>query len=183
MSKKYKFPLSDSKKRNLVSCNDEEIRVILRGADAIVTRGGRNLLSLILKGSNSENIVKYDLKKCPSHGAFSHLRLEEILGKIDWTLRNDYLMIDIRSRMPVLIFAPKGWEVYKRVYADELLSLLRNDVSSEMIVNRFLNTHREIKFLIISLLKENCDKQWLPVLKMWQMVEVRKIKEALEEVL
>lgn len=69
MSKKYKYPLPEYKNRNLISCSEDEIRIILRGADAIVAQGGRNLLSLILKGSNSQDILKYNLEKCPSYGA------------------------------------------------------------------------------------------------------------------
>lgn len=182
MSKKYKYPLPEYKNRNLISCNEDEIRIILRGADAIIAQGGRNLLSLILKGSNSQDILKYNLEKCPSYGAFRHLRLEEVLGRIDWGIRNDYLMLDIRGRLPVLIFAPRGWEIYKRIYAQELLSLLHAEVSVEIIVERLLNTHREIEFLLISMIKECFDTQWLPVLRKWQMAEVRTIKEAIEEI-
>jgi hypothetical protein len=44
----------------------EDIRVILRGADPLIALGGRSLLTKILKGSRSKDVLGRELDNNPS---------------------------------------------------------------------------------------------------------------------
>ena len=45
----------------------EDIRVILRGADELISTGGRSMLAKILKGSKDKKILEYKLNECLRH--------------------------------------------------------------------------------------------------------------------
>ena len=45
----------------------EDIRVILRSADELISTGGRSMLAKILKGSKDKKILEYKLNECPAH--------------------------------------------------------------------------------------------------------------------
>ena len=67
--------------------SEEEIRMILRAADELISVGGRSLLVKILKGSNDKKVLEYKLNECPSYGFYSILTLEEISYRVDWMLK------------------------------------------------------------------------------------------------
>ena len=46
----------------------EDIRMILRGADELISNGGRSMLAKILKGSKDKKILEYKLNECPAYG-------------------------------------------------------------------------------------------------------------------
>ena len=45
----------------------EDIRVILRGADELISTGGRSMLAKILKGSKDKKILEYKLNEFQQH--------------------------------------------------------------------------------------------------------------------
>src|ERR1700687_5981306 len=99
----------------------EEIQAILRGADDLIMRGGRNLLMKVLKGSRAKDVLAKSLDESPVHGYFKHLSSDEILKRIDWVILNGYLAIEHDYRLPLLVFTYRGWPIAREVYADELL--------------------------------------------------------------
>ena len=64
--------------REVKELPEEEIRMILRGADDIIGSGGRGLLAKILKGSRQKAVLEHELDKSPAYGAFSELSLEKL---------------------------------------------------------------------------------------------------------
>jgi hypothetical protein len=54
--------------RGIRSLPAEEIRMILRGADDLIMRGGRHLLTLVLKGSRAKDVLQRSLDQSPAHG-------------------------------------------------------------------------------------------------------------------
>ena len=54
----------------------EEIRVILRGADDLIMRGGRSLLVKILKGSRAKEVLGRWLDQSPAYGFYKDLAEE-----------------------------------------------------------------------------------------------------------
>ena len=64
----------------------EQIKMILRGADDLIARGGRTLLCRILKGSKEKKVLELNLDRSPAYGYFRPLSNEEIMGKIDWLI-------------------------------------------------------------------------------------------------
>lgn len=101
-----------------------EIKAILRAADELIATGGRTILAKILKGSRDKKVLEYGLDQCPAYGFYRQLTLEEITCRIDYLILNDYLEIVYSSRLPVIVFTAKGWEIEKETYAEELLQKL-----------------------------------------------------------
>jgi hypothetical protein len=58
----------------------EDIRVILRGADPLIALGGRSLLTKILRGSLSKDVLGRELDNNPAYGAYKDLTEEEVLS-------------------------------------------------------------------------------------------------------
>jgi hypothetical protein len=54
--------------RDVDSLSDEEIALILRGADDLIGTGGRNLLSKVLKGSREKKVLELGLDASPAYG-------------------------------------------------------------------------------------------------------------------
>ena len=71
-----------------------EVRMILRGADDLIRRGGRHLLTLILKGSRAKEVLTRSLDQSPAHGFYRNLSAEEVLARVDWVIRHGYLAIE-----------------------------------------------------------------------------------------
>jgi hypothetical protein len=100
----------------------EEIKIILRGADDLIGEGGRNLLAKILKGSRDKKVLALGLNGSPIYGYYSSLTIYDITSKIDWLIKKRYLIIEFSGRLPILIYSPKGWEIEKDTYTDEIIS-------------------------------------------------------------
>ena len=56
----------------------EDIRMILRGADELISTGGRSMLAKILKGSKDKKIFEYKLNECPAYGYYQDMKLDDI---------------------------------------------------------------------------------------------------------
>ena len=56
----------------------EDIRMILRGADELISTGGRSMLAKILKGSKDKKILEYKLNECPAYGYYHDIKLDDI---------------------------------------------------------------------------------------------------------
>lgn len=98
----------------------EDIRMILRGADELISTGGRRMLAKILKGSKDKKILEYKLNECPAYGYYHDMKLDDISKCIDWMIKKDYLRIKYDYRLPLLVFSEKGWEIEKETFAEEL---------------------------------------------------------------
>jgi len=103
---------------------DEEIRAILRAADELIAIGGRSMLAKILKGSKDKKVLEHGLHQCPAYGYYQALTLQEITNRIDWLIKKDYLEIEYRDRLPMLVFSERGWEIERETHAEELLQKL-----------------------------------------------------------
>lgn len=86
----------------------EDIKMILRGADELISTGGRSLLAKLLKGSKDKKILEHKLDQCPAYGYYHDLKLDDISKCIDWMIKKDYLSIKYDYRLPLLIFSPQG---------------------------------------------------------------------------
>ena len=86
----------------------EDIRMILRGADELISTGGRSMLAKILKGSKDKKIFEHKLNECPAYGYYQDMKLDDISKCIDWMIKKDYLRIEYDYRLPLLVFSDKG---------------------------------------------------------------------------
>ena len=109
----------------------EDIRMILRGADELISTGGRSMLAKILKGSKDKKILEYKLNECPAYGYYHDMKLDDISKCIDWMIKKDYLRIKYDYRLPLLVFSEKGWEIEKETFAEELYQRFCLDIKEK----------------------------------------------------
>lgn len=66
--------------------SDNEIKLILRGADSVIESAFRNMLSKILKGSKEKKLLELaqdlELHQNPAYGSLSHYTLAQITDKM-----------------------------------------------------------------------------------------------------
>lgn len=102
--------------------SEADIRAILRAADEIIAQGGRNLLAKILRDSREKKILELGLNDCPVYGYFRSDKRDEVIHKIDWMMDYGFLDIQYDGKLPMIIFAERGWEIESDQRADEFLS-------------------------------------------------------------
>lgn len=78
---------------NIKKLPENEIKMILRAADELISTGGRNMLVKILKGSRDKKVLEHGLDKCPAYGFYHELTMEEISYRVDFMIEQDFLRI------------------------------------------------------------------------------------------
>ncbi len=99
----------------------KEIDTILRAADELVGRGGRHLLTKILKGSKDKRVLQHDLDKNPCYGVWHDLPSQDVLAAIDRAIVDRFLSVVYSGQLPVLIYTDFGWERERRLRIEEFL--------------------------------------------------------------
>jgi superfamily II DNA helicase RecQ len=161
---------------------DEEIKMILRAADELIATGGRSMLAIILKGSKDKKVLEYGLDQCPAYGYYRELNLQEITGRIDWTIRKDYLEIEYKDRLPMLVFSKTGWEIERDTYAEELLQKLSKLLEGKdySIVQELKDRNRGMILLLIEKIKLTGNERYIPLLKAWKEIEYKKVQSEIQ---
>lgn len=184
MSRKVRRVPVTPDSRGVEELSENEIRVILRGADDLIGSGGRGLLAKILKGSKQKAVLEHELDKSPVYGALSALSLEQITARIDWLIINRYLEIEYDYRLPLLVYAPRGWEIERETYADELLEginrLLAGDKALQDL-SWLTEKNPEVLKFVLGKIADTSDAKYLPILKRWQNKATRKISNRIRE--
>jgi hypothetical protein len=168
------------------SLPEAEIRVILRGADDFIMRGGRSLLVKILKGSRSKDVLSQSLDRSPVYGYLRHLSADEILARVDWVILNGYLAIEYDYRLPLLVYTDKGWAIERETYADELLTGLTKALSAgpEPVDMSYLkDKNRQVIWLLLDKLEATGDKSYIPLLSAWEQIDYKKVRQRIRQVI
>jgi superfamily II DNA helicase RecQ len=178
MSKKPKVQYQLNDLRGLSAPSNEEIKNVLRAADNIIFMAGRTMLAKILKGSQDKKLLERELDRCPSYGYYHQLSIQEITRIIDWMIVNGYLAIAYNDRLPMIVFADKGWETYKSFYAGELYNLILsgNEDASINIIEQLKQTNREVITQLLSAIGESKNIGFIRFLIKWEAVEVKKVR-------
>lgn len=157
---------------------EEEIKAILRAADELIYSGGRSMLAKILKGSKDKKLLEMKLDRCPSYGYYGNITINDITKRIDWMILNDYLKIDYNGRLPMIVFANKGWETYQPVYAAELFHQTRDvtDEASQEMIQQLKCTNREVVKLLLKKIGESKNSGFIKFLTKWEQEEVKKVR-------
>lgn len=167
--------------------SEQDIRMILRGADELIDSGGRTMLAKILKGSKDKKVLELNLQECPAYGYYHSKTLPEITNCIDFCIVKDYLRIQYNGRLPMLIFSPKGWEIEKQTYAGEWYSKLKKMAQTKVMdmeqVKELLIVNRQVITLLIDIAKADHYTELEPVLLLWKEIEVRKVKAMIDGVI
>lgn len=179
-TKRVQYHLDSGTVQNL---SYDEIVAILRAADELIDRGGRTMLTKILKGSKDRKILELGMDQCPSYGYYHALKMEEIGNRVDWMIRQDYLRIRYDYRLPLIIFSERGWEIEKRTFAIERYNdfcKAARDNDETMIDMLKENTNRQVVLIVLNLISERGEPYMIPLLLKWKEVEVRKIRNGIE---
>ena len=164
----------------------EEIKIILRAADDLIMSGGRTLLAKILKGSKEKKIFELELEKIPAYGFYKEIDLEYIKAKIDWLIENWYLAIEYDYRLPLLVYTPKGWEIEKDTYSDELLAGFENmfDFGSDLYLMDYLkDKNRDMIMMLLDKVEATNNSKYIPILKAWEMIDYKKVQKRIQSVI
>lgn len=173
---RVRYSLDSGNIRNL---SDEEISAILRGADELITTGGRSMLVKILKGSKDKKLLEHGLQDCPVYGFYKELTMEEISRRVDWMIRKDYLRIDYQGRLPMLVFSEKGWDIERQTFAEELFQQFCRDVEEKKarVVFEMKDVNRQVVFDVLEKIREKGNVDFIPLLEAWKTMEVRKVRD------
>jgi superfamily II DNA helicase RecQ len=167
------------------SLSNNEIKTILRGADDLIMTGGRAMLAKILAGSKDKKLLELELNQSPVYGAFTGVSQKEIFAKIDWLIVHQYLAIEYNYRFPMLVYTDKGWEIERETYANELLKKLIIAAENNRFdfVETLKDRDRGLIFLLLEKIAESGNKELIPILHAWQMIEYKKVKARIQEVM
>ncbi len=163
----------------MIKPNEDELKCILRAADEIIATAGRDMLAKILKGSRDKKVLAHGLDQCPVYGCFNNRTIAEIMRMIDWVIGSRYLALEYSGRLPMIIFAPKGWELYKPIYSEELHQLIlqtSGDETVQALVEQLRSTNREVVLILLEQIAATKNIGVIRFLQQWQEVEVKKIR-------
>lgn len=162
----------------------EDIRMILRGADKLISTGGRSMLAKILKGSKDKKIFEYKLNECPAYGYYQDMKLDDISKCIDWMIKKDYLRIEYDYRLPLLVFSEKGWQIEKETFAQELYQRMCLDVEEKKarVLFEMKEVNRQVVMCVLDKIEKDGTEEFLPYLEAWKMLEVKKVAARIAEV-
>ena len=162
----------------------EDIRMVLRGADELISTGGRSMLAKILKGSKDKKIFEYKLNECPAYGYYQDMKLDDISKCIDWMIKEDYLRIEYDYRLPLLVFSEKGWQIEKETFAQELYQRMCLDVEEKKarVLFEMKEVNRQVVMCVLDKIEKDGTKEFLPYLEAWKMLEVKKVAARIAEV-
>ena len=162
----------------------EDIQMILRGADELISTGGRSMLAKILKGSKDKKIFEYKLNECPAYGYYQDMKLDDITKCIDWMIKEDYLRIEYDYRLPLLVFSKKGWQIEKETFAQELYQRICLDVEEKKarVIFEMKEVNRQVVMRVLDKIEKDGTEEFLPYLEAWKMLEVKKVAARIAEV-
>lgn len=162
----------------------EDIRMILRGADELISNGGRSMLAKILKGSKDKKILEYKLNECPAYGYYHDMKLDDISKCIDWMIKRDYLRIKYDYRLPLLVFSEKGWEIEKETFAEELYQRFCLDIKEKnaSVIFEMKDVNRQVVMLVLDKIEKDGTEEFLTWLEAWKLMEVKKVAVRIAEV-
>lgn len=162
----------------------EDIRMILRGADELISTGGRSMLAKILKGSKDKRIFEYKLNECPAYGYYQDMKLDDISKCIDWMIKKDYLRIEYDYHLPLLVFSEKGWQIEKETFAQELYRRMCLDVEEKKarVIFEMKEVNRQVVMCVLDKIEKEGTEEFLPYLEAWKMLEVKKVAARIAEV-
>jgi len=171
---------------NISDLSPEDIKKIIRAADSVVARGGRDLLAKILKGSREKKLFKLGLDKEPFYGCFRDLTIKQIKEKIDWVILHRYLVIEYDYRLPLIYYTQKGWKLAKEIVMEEIIGEFDEMLESgtEYYNMRFLmDKNREMIFELLDRIKESKSRKYIPLLEAWAKVDYKKVRQRIWQVI
>ena len=163
-----------------------DICAILRASDGLIGAGGRTLLTKILRGSRSSDVLSRGLDQNPAYGIYQGLAEEEVLGRIDWTILHGYLRIVYDGWLPVLAYTPVGWNIECETYADEIIRRFDTLLTSSQrpyAMSFLKDKNRELILHVLEKIQMSGDRKYLPVLEDWGPVAYKAVRQKIGAVM
>ena len=86
----------------------------------------------------------------------------------------------------MLIYGPKGWEIEKDTYTDELLAgfdkLIESGIDSFNMLY-LKDRARDMIILLLDKIQARGDSKYIPILKAWRKVEYKKVRARINSVI
>lgn len=168
------------------SLPQEEVKVILRGADGLIMKGGRTLLAKLLKGSRQQDVLKLGLDRNPACGCYRDLSPDDIRARIDWVIGHGYLDIKYDYRLPLLVFTDAGWAIEKETITDELLRGFDDMLAKARPpydMSYLKDRNRGMILLLLDKVAATKDPKYIPLLEAWGQIDYRKIQARIRRVI
>lgn len=165
---------------------EEEVGYMLHAADSIAGRAGRTMLAKILKGSRDKKLLALGLNDNIAYGYYRQLTIANITERVDWMIKNDFLAFSWVGEMPVLVFTERGWEIQREQLADLLLSQWKVWVEAGIPVvdmTYLKDRDRGMILLFLQKIANSGDARYIPLLKQWELVDYRKVQQAIGQVI
>jgi len=172
--------------RGINQLSHEDLVAILRGADDLIMRGGRSILTKLLKGSRERRLLELGLDKSPAFGHFKGVPVEDVMSRIDWTIQSGYLALEYDYRLPLLVYTDRGWEIEKETYAAELLQgfdRILDSGTTTCDMEYLKDRDRAMILRLLDMVEATRDAKYVPLLRAWQQLDCRKVRERIEGVI
>lgn len=171
--------------KGLSELPEADLHAVLRGADDLITQGGRTLLKRLLRGSRNKDILARGLECSPVYGYFKDLSDEETLARIDWTILNGYLRVEHFGRLPLLVYTQKGWEIERENYADELLAGFDKQIQDgpPFDMEYLKDRDRPMILRLLDKVEATKDPRYVPLLAAWKTNDYKKVQIRIREVI
>ena len=169
-----------------VDLTDGERRLILETANAMVYEAGRSTLVLALRGSRNKKLEKFQAESLPGFGCYRGMPEAEVLARIDQLIHEGLLRIEpSRDGFPLLGFTPRGLELAEEWTAENWLQQLREHVADPepfhppFAFDRLPERNPRTLHRLLDALETEADPSWLPLLRNWCGIEVKKVRARL----
>ena len=157
----------------------EEIEKILRAADDLIMKGGRNMLVKTLKGSREKKLLEHGMDQNPAYGFYKDLPQEAVEERVDWMIMAGYLKIVYDYRLPLIAFTERGWEIEKYAYAREHYEIYRKDRSGNK--NRSIallkSINPDVTVEVLRTIADEGTEKDLPGLEAWAKEAEGKVRK------
>ncbi len=170
--------------KGLINLSVADLHAVLRGADDLIARGGRTLLTRILRGSRSKDVLARRLDRSPVYGYFKNISDEQTLAKIDWVILNGYLRVEQFDRSPLLVYTQKGWEIDRENFAVELLAGFDNLIQEgpPFDMGYLKDRDRQMILRLLDKIETTGDARYVSLLQAWKKIDYKKVQIRIREV-
>ena len=170
--------------KGLINLSVADLHAVLRGADDLIARGGRTLLTRILRGSRSKDVLARRLDRSPVYGYFKNISDEQTLAKIDWVILNGYLRVEQFDRSPLLVYTQKGWEIERENFAAELLAGFDNLIQEgpPFDMGYLKDRDRQMILRLLDKIETTGDARYVSLLQAWKKIDYKKVQIRIREV-
>jgi len=86
----------------------------------------------------------------------------------------------------MLVYSPKGWEIEKDTYTDELLSGFDKLIDSGADCFNMLylkDRSRDMIMLLLDKINDSGDSKYIPILNAWKKIDYRKVRNRIGSVI